>query len=62
MIRSYVVTTAFVTFRAAFAALQGSAIGENAAAALLAWACWAIPLLITEAVLQGRKIHAVRAT
>ena len=28
-------------------------------AAISAWACWALPLLITEVVLQGKKIVAV---
>jgi hypothetical protein len=62
MIRSYVVTTGFVTFRAAFPLLQDSGIADaSAAAAISAWGCWALPLLITEALLQGRKILAVRA-
>jgi hypothetical protein len=26
-----------------------------------AWFCWSVPLLMTEAVLQGRRILAVRA-
>jgi uncharacterized membrane protein YozB (DUF420 family) len=61
MIRSYVVTTAFVIFRAMFPLLQSSGISDaGAAAALSAWACWALPLLICEAVLQGRKILAVK--
>jgi hypothetical protein len=62
MIRSYVVTFAFVFFR----------IGAGAAAAIapdnvlpqlqtLAWACWAIPLVATEVILQGKKIFAVRS-
>ena len=62
MIRSYVVTFAFVTFRVIQPALQAARIGtelEQLAAA--AWACWAVPLLITELVIQGRKVLAVRA-
>jgi predicted membrane protein DUF2306 len=61
MIRSYVVTTAFVTFRLFFELLRWTAIGtivERLTA--MAWLCWAIPLLVTEAVLQGRKILASR--
>jgi hypothetical protein len=27
--------------------------------AVASWFCWAVPLLITEAILQGRKIVAV---
>ena len=60
MIRSYVVTFAFVTFRALNATLSAANVGtvpEQLAAA--SWFCWAIPLLITEAILQGRKIVAV---
>jgi len=62
MIRSYVVTFAFVTFRIIQPALQAAHIGtplEQLAAA--AWACWAVPLLITELVIQGRKVLAVSA-
>ena len=62
MIRSYVVTFAFVTFRVIQPALQAEKIGtplEQLAAA--SWACWAVPLLITELVIQGRKVLAVRA-
>jgi hypothetical protein len=57
MIRSYVVTTAFVTFRLFFEILRWfeiGTIGERLTA--MAWICWAVPLLITEAILQGRKI------
>ena len=61
MIRSYVVTTAFVTFRLFFEVLRWTAIGtivERLTA--MAWLSWAVPLLVTEAVLQGRKILASR--
>jgi uncharacterized membrane protein len=61
MIRSYVVTFAFVTFRALWAALQAAGIGtlqEQLAAS--SWFCWALPLLITEAMLQGRRIFGAR--
>jgi hypothetical protein len=61
MIRSYVVTTGFVSFRAVFPLIQNSGLADaGSAAAMSAWGCWAIPLLVTEAVLQGRKILAVR--
>ena len=59
MIRSYVVTTAFVTFRLLFSGLEAAGIGtvvERLTAA--SWFCWAVPLVIAEAVLQGRKIFA----
>ena len=61
MIRSYVVTFAFVTFRVVWSVLQAAGVGtlhEQLAAS--SWFCWAAPLLVTEAVLQGRKIFAPR--
>ena len=62
MIRSYVVTFAFVTFRVIQPALQAAQIGTPLEQlAVTAWACWAVPLLITELVIQGRKVLAVRA-
>ena len=57
MIRSYVVTFAFVTFRILWTILAAAHIGtlsEQFGAA--SWFCWALPLLITEVVLQGRRI------
>ena len=61
MIRSYVVTTAFVTFRILFLILESAGIGSlNEQLAIASWVCWAVPLLLTEAWLQGRKILAVR--
>ena len=59
MIRSYVVTFAFVFFRILAGILQATGVGslpEQLAAA--SWFCWAAPLLVTEAILQGRKIFA----
>jgi heme/copper-type cytochrome/quinol oxidase subunit 3 len=61
-IRSYVVTFAFVTFRAGQVALTGRGLDLPAAIGIMAWACWAVPLLLTEAVIQGRKIRAVRTS
>lgn len=60
MIRSYVVTFAFVAFRVgaiALAVIQPG--GELQQAQALAWASWAVPLVVTEVILQGRKIAAV---
>ena len=57
-IRSYVVTFAFVTFRIGQVAMTARGIDIQLAIGVMAWACWAIPLLITEAVIQGRKIAA----
>ena len=60
MIRSYVVTFAFVFFRIGAAVLGALNPAEQLAeVSALAWACWALPLLVTELVLQGRKILAV---
>jgi predicted membrane protein DUF2306 len=57
MIRSYTVTFAFVTFRAAWAALQAAGIGTRSEQlAMSSWFCWAVPLLIVEVVLHGRRI------
>lgn len=57
MIRSYVVTFGFVFFRALMGILDAMEVGtlyERLSAA--SWFCWAVPLLIAEAFLQGRKI------
>ena len=60
MIRSYVVTFAFVIFRLLLPLLQNvGTITEQLAAA--GWLCWTMPLLTTELVLQGRKILRVQA-
>lgn len=57
MIRSYIVTFAFVIFRVLIKLFDvthsGTLIEQFAAAS---WLCWSIPLLITESILQGRKI------
>ena len=61
MIRSYVVTFAFVTFRALWSVLAIAGIGTlPEQLTLCSWVCWSVPLLVTEAVLQGRKIFGVR--
>jgi len=59
MIRSYVTTFAFVTFRIGDLAMTTAGFSDVAQRlGILAWACWAVPLVATEAVLQGRKIFA----
>lgn len=61
MIRSYVVTFAFVTFRLLFTILQSAHVGElREQLGASAWFCWAVPLLVTEAILQGRKVLGTR--
>ncbi len=60
MIRSYVLTFAFVVFRLLQPMLGNvGTITEQLAAA--GWLSWTMPLLATELVLQGRKIVRVRA-
>ena len=57
MIRSYVVTFGFVFFRALMGVLNAIDVGtlyERLSAA--SWFCWAFPLVITEAFIQGKKI------
>ena len=61
MVRSYVVTLGFVTFRVLFSMLQSRGIGTvTEQLGVSAWFCWSVPLLITEAVMQGRRIVTVR--
>ena len=57
MIRSYVTTFGFVTFRFLIGILTVVEVGtivEQLTAA--SWFCWSGPLLITEAFIQGRKV------
>src|SRR5262245_59186095 len=59
MIRSAVVTFAFVFFRVLLRILQVSHIGTlEEDLAIAAWASWAVPLLLAEVWLQGRKVFA----
>jgi hypothetical protein len=61
MLRSYTVTFGFVTFRVIYEVLDAVELGtmvERMTAA--SWLAWAIPLFITEAILQGRRIFAKR--
>ena len=61
MIRSYVVTFGFVTFRAVDVLLAAQGVPLLDHIGISAWFCWSVPLLVNEAVLQGRKILAVKA-
>lgn len=59
MIRSYVVTCAFVTFRLFDDALGSAKImGDDDRASVLAWGCWAVPLLVAEVVMQARAVFS----
>jgi hypothetical protein len=57
MVRSYVLTFGFVTFRMFMQMLQIAGVGtilDQMTAA--AWFSWSVPLLATELLIQGRKI------
>ncbi len=58
MIRSYVVTFAFVTFRAFDSVLTAQGMPDHIG--ISAWFCWSVPLLVNEVVMQGRKILRVK--
>lgn len=61
MIRSYVVTFAFVTYRIINDSMALYSIGQpGQRGVMIAWACWAVPLLITEMVIQGKQVFAAR--
>ena len=58
MIKSYVVTCGFTTFRI-FAVTLSSFIQldyTKEMSGIMAWACWSVPLLVTEVLLQSKKI------
>lgn len=56
MLRSYVVTFAFVVFRLLTGWLISRGVVPPMAAGTMAWASWAVPLLVLEPMLQYRKI------
>jgi Predicted membrane protein (DUF2306) len=61
MIRSYTITFGFVTFRVLYEVLDALELGtmvERMTAA--SWFAWVMPLFITEAILQARKIFSKR--
>jgi uncharacterized membrane protein len=58
MVRSYVVTFAFVTFRILYDVPPMSRLGPvNERSITDIWACWAVPLLATEVILQLRRMR-----
>ena len=62
MIRAYVVTYAFVTFRVfsdygPISRLQP----VNDLSITLSWACWVVPLCVTELVMQLRRMRTLAA-
>ena len=60
MIRSYVVTFGFVTFRAFDGVLAARGVPLLDHIGVSAWFAWSVPLFLNEVVLQGRKILRVR--
>jgi uncharacterized membrane protein len=63
MVRSYVVTFAFVSFRVFndYPPMM-KWLPDADRANVLIWACWALPLLITEVILQLRRMPRAVAT
>jgi len=62
MVRSYVVTFAFVIFRLGSDLLRaGNVLPSHERSAMLAWACWAVPLLVAEVVMQSAAVLKPRA-
>ncbi|QQS40458.1 MAG: DUF2306 domain-containing protein [Acidobacteriota bacterium] len=60
MIRSYVVTFGFVFFRIFVVGSSILEVGEiRERLTVASWICWSLPLLVTEAAIQGRKIFRV---
>jgi hypothetical protein len=55
MIRSYVVTFGFVLFRMGSRWHVFAGLGHAVQPVMLAWACWAVPLLATDVVLNWRR-------
>lgn len=55
MMRSYAVTFAFVIFRFGVDTLASQGVPPGDAQVIMAWACWAVPLLLLEPLLQFRK-------
>jgi uncharacterized membrane protein len=58
MIKSFVLTLSFVTFRFVDDLLARAGIGDFwERKVLVTWACWVIPLFVTELVLQVRRLY-----
>src|SRR5262249_48854483 len=59
MIRSYVVTFSFVFFEVILQILDLAKLGTTTERLIVAsWLSWSVPLLIAEAILQGRKMFS----
>lgn len=58
MLRSYVVTFAFVTFRLVDELLvRWQVAPKDDIDTIMAWACWSVPLLVAEPLLQQRRLR-----
>jgi uncharacterized membrane protein len=58
MLRSYTVTFAFVTFRIVSDALgKWTTLSPDDIGTIMAWSCWALPLLLVEPLIQLRKLR-----
>ena len=59
MVRAYVVTFAFVTFRVLNDYYPGASLQPDSDRAVsMGWASWVLPLLFTEIILQLRRMHS----
>jgi hypothetical protein len=62
MVRSYVLTFGFVLLRATTGILDLAGVGSIPERFVFSsWVSWSVPLMITEAILQGRKIFGGRS-
>ena len=61
MMRSYAVTFAFVTFRFGVDALTSQGLSTGDAQAIMAWACWAVPLMLLEPLLLAGSASQLTA-
>jgi uncharacterized membrane protein len=52
MLRSYAVTFAFVTYRIGVDTLTSQGLALSDAQAVMSWACWSLPLLLLEPLIQ----------
>jgi hypothetical protein len=61
MIRSYVVTLAFVFFRLFTEIMERRGVDGLESLKAAAWLCWAVPLLLAEPLIQLRKVLRYRS-
>jgi hypothetical protein len=63
MVRAYIVTFSFVTYRLFNDFGPTSHIEPGGDRAItIAWACWALPLLVAEVILQLRRMHSTASS